>query len=504
VQWKVALGVRAQLTPRPVMIGAPVSVRAPFPVSAGHLSEYRVRHARLSCLSVLVAGGTACLPVNSVQWAREPLPDGITCVVPIEGPERSVEVTERSRRACVAMASVVEPELPALSVNALRAGPPSERPFRSDEVVHCRLVPRPEGLGGSLKFRCMRTDSENRLFDDDGELVEDAHAFDGDGGLVDARGRPILKENGKQREGDELRVKYFVGPEPEARNREMFTETVVSHLFWALGIPVDRVYMPSSVRCFGCSPNPFGQTNPDSAKSPQVFRFASVERRYDGKQINVERRRGWMGLGGGYGHGFAFGELEGLAASGSAQRRSEIEALATALNIVAYNSLSSYQNELVCRSGEWDKKTGVCTESVAYVQDVGGTLGGEKARSLPGVPDSEMKDHPRGDWPTFSQERVFRDAGQCRLFYEIAGVEEISEAGRLALDRRIRGRVGLEELLVIFEKANIHRMDSRVRQLVAARPGLSSGTELDRAVQRLWAEEIYRRFQEILQARCPR
>jgi hypothetical protein len=350
----------------------------------------------------------------------------------------------------------------------------------------------------------MRTDSGNRLFDDDGELVEDAHAFDGDGGLVDARGNPILRENGKQREGDELRVKYFVGPEPEARNREMFTETVVSHLFWALGIPVDRVYMPSSVLCFGCSPNPVGQTNPDSAKSPQVFRFASAERRYEGKRINVERRRGWMGLGGGYGHGFAFGELEGLAASGSPQRRTEIEVLATALNIVAYNNLSSYQNELVCRRDNWDRETGVCTESVAYVQDVGGTLGGERARSLPGVPASEMKNHPRGDWPTFSQERVFRDAGQCTLFYEIAGVRQLSEAGRQSLDQRIRDRVGMDELLVIFEKANIHRMDSRVTALAAARSGLPRGPELDRYVQRMWAEAIDSRLREVLDARCPR
>lgn len=451
---------------------------------------------------VLGAGGIACLPVNSVQWAREPLPNEHVCVVPIDGPDRSVEVTEESRRACVAMAGVIEPHLPDLSIDALKNGPPSARPFRSDEDVHCRIVPRPEGQGGSPKFRCMRTDSENRLFDEDGELIPAAAGFDGYDVLLDSAGRPVLNENGKPLKGDELRVKYFLGPEPEPRFREMFTETVVSHLFWALGIPVDRVYMPASVRCFGCVANPFGQLKPDSARDPQVFRFASVERRYKGKQINVDRKRGWMGLGGVYGHGFAFAELEGLAASGSAQRRTEIEVLAGALNIVAYNSPSSYQNELACRSDKWDRDTGVCTESVAYVQDVGGTLGGEKAHSLPGVPESGMKNHPRGDWPTFSQESVFRDASRCRLFYDIP-VEELSEAGRLALDRRIRGRVGLEELLVIFEKARIHRMDSRVTTMVAAQTELSPGPELDRRVQRLWAETINKRLHEILQARCP-
>jgi hypothetical protein len=114
-----------------------------------------------------------------------------------------------------------------------------------------------------------------------------------------------------------------------------------------------------------------------------------------------------------------------------------------------------------------------------------------------------MKNHPRGDWPTFSQERVFSDAGRCRLFYEIAGVEELSEAGRLALDRRIRGRVGLDELLLIFEKASIHRMDSRVTALAAAQSGLPRGPELDRYVQRMWAEAIDKRLREVLQASCP-
>src|SRR5687768_17493549 len=97
----------------------------------------------------------------------------------------------------------------------------------------------------------------------------------------------------------------------------------------------------------------------------------------------------------------------------------------------------------------------------------------------------------------------FKDPSRCRLLYDIAGVEELSEAGRLALVRRIRGRVGLDELLVIFEKARIHRMDSRVTAMVAAQTGLPPGPELDQRVQRLWAETINKRFLEILEARCP-
>jgi hypothetical protein len=444
------------------------------------------------------------MPNISVRWARQPLPDESVCLVPIDGDDerRKVKVTEQSRRACVAMAQILEPELPDISIAALRAGPPSARSFRSDEDVSCRLVPREAGQGGSLKFRCMRTDAANHLYDEDGELIPQAVDFDGDGVLLDDDGTPVTGADGKSRKGDELRVKYFLGREPDARQREMFTETVVSHFFWALGIPVDRVYMPASVRCYGCSPSPNGQLIPDTASEPRLFRFASVERRYEGKKINVPRRRGWLGLGGGYDHAFSFGELEGLATR-SPERRVATEVLAAALNVVAYNSFSSYQNELVCRPGKWSKDTGECTESVAYVQDVGGTLGGERARALPGVPGTRMKDHPRGDWPTFSQERVFSDPQRCVLNYEIAGVDRLSEAGRAALERRIRGRVGLDELLVIVEKANIHRMDSRVTQLAATRSGLPNGRALDRHVQRMWAQAFNQRLREILEARCP-
>jgi hypothetical protein len=348
----------------------------------------------------------------------------------------------------------------------------------------------------------MRADSANRLYDDRGTLVAEAVSFDDDDVLVDEDGQPVLDEEGKKRKADELRVKYFTGATPDPRYREMFTETVVSHLFWALGIPVDRVYMPASVRCFGCSHNPFGQTTPHPSGEARIFRYASVERRYEGKHINVGRRRGWMGLGGGYDHGFALNELAGLA-SASPERRIEVQVLVAALNVVAYNSPSSYQNELLCRKDQWDKVTGECTAPVAYVQDVGGTLGGEKARGHEGIPPSTMKNHPRGDWPTFSRDRVFRVPERCELFYEIAGVESLSEAGRQELDRRIRGRIGMEELLLIFRKANIHRMDDRLTAFASARLGVAPGPEVDLHIQQMWAEAMHGRLREILDTRCP-
>jgi hypothetical protein len=453
-------------------------------------------------LLLLVAAPAAC-----VRSAQRTSPDGTPvpgppCVVAIEADSGRVEVTDASRRACLPMAQLIEAAVPRASDSVLRAGPPSDLPFTAATDVHCRLQPRPES-GGSLKFRCMRTDARDRLYDDKGIIAPEAVGFDASGDLLDAKGSKLLDEAGKPREGDELRVKYFIGPAPEMRYREMFTETVVSRLFWALGIPVDLVYMPASVRCRGCTADPFGQKAAVPSPDPQVFKLASVERSYGGKTISTSRSKGFLGLGGTYNHGFGFDEIGRTLGDLPASRRVEAEVMAIALNLVAYNNTHSYQNDLVCRKGSWDKTTGVCTEVVAYVADVGGTLGGSEAWWVAGMPAPEMKRHPRGDFVTFSNGSVFTDAATCTLRYPIGSVRDVSDAARRMMDERIRGRLEREQLRIIFEAASIHRMETQVNAGLAGRTNGKPGTELDRGVQLLWADEMLKRFGEILTGSCP-
>jgi hypothetical protein len=181
----------------------------------------------------------------------------------------------------------------------------------------------------------------------------------------------------------------------------------------------------------------------------------------------------------------------------------EAEVMAIALNLVAYNNTHSYQNDLVCRKGGWDKATGECTEVVAYVADVGGSLGGSEAWWVEGMPAPDMKRHPRGDFVTFSHGSVFTDATVCTLRYPIGSVRNVSEAARRMMDERIRGRLGREQLRIIFKAASIHRMEASVNANVAAQSSVPSGPELDRGVQLLWADEMLKRFDEILTGRCP-
>ena len=455
-------------------------------------------HLVAALVAASACEGTRPLTARALEerTAREP----VRCVVAIDDAEEPIEVSNASRLVCVTSARLVEDSVPRLTDAALRAGPPSDHPFTTTDVVYCRLVPRPK-WSGSLKFRCMRTNAANVLYDDDGNVRPEAVAFDDDGHLLDTTGKKLRKKDGSPREGDELRVKYFVGSEPEPRQREMFTETVVSHLFWALGIPVDRVYMPASVRCFGCSADPFGQTVPLSTNVPHAFRLASVERPYEGKKIAVTRRRPPFGLGGEYDHGFGFDEL-GPFRPGTQARRTEAEVLALALNIVGYNNTHSYQNDLLCRKGQWDKETGECAEVVAYVADVGGTLGGARAFKVAGDPEPDMTLYPRGDFVTFAQGSVFSDLATCTLYYPIGPITQVTEAARAIMDRRIRGRLDRERLRIVFETARIQRVEQRLTALVAEQYELEPGPELDRTVQLLWADEIMSRLQEILSARC--
>jgi hypothetical protein len=84
------------------------------------------------------------------------------------------------------MAQLIEPGVPLATDASLRDGQPSDVPFSASADVHCRLKPRAES-GGSLKFRCMRTNARDQLYDDAGEVVPSAMSFDAGGNLLDVR-----------------------------------------------------------------------------------------------------------------------------------------------------------------------------------------------------------------------------------------------------------------------------------------------------------------------------
>lgn len=450
---------------------------------------------RIAALALVAL--TSCTAI----WPRSlDINPAIDCVVPVETDILRVLVTEETRKACVSKARLLEREVPDLTDRALRLGP-GPLAIGPDDVTYCRFKTGFKRIG-SVKFHCMRTDSANRFYDEDSRLVSDAVDFDDEGKLLDRTGQKVRDDDGNSIDGDELHVKYFVGAEPAPRHREMFTETVVGRLFWALGIPVDRVHMPESVRCFGCSDHPFVQKARIQSDTAVAFQLASVKRALEGRKISTPRRDGFLDLGGRYDHGWSFREI-GHYAKSSPERRLEAEVHALALNIVAYSNFHSIQNDLRCAAGAWNREDGRCEDAVAYVSDIGGTLGGRSAVIPEGDDRQVMKSYPRGDFITFSAGSVFADTATCKLQYPIDDVEHVSDPAIRFLAERIQGRLTRDRLLIIFEAAGIHRLESHVNELIARRLELDPGPKLDRAVQMAWADELHRRLQQIVAARCP-
>jgi hypothetical protein len=207
----------------------------------------------------------------------------------------------------------------------------------------------------------------------------------------------------------------------------------------------------------------------------------------------VPRRSGIFRSGAPYDYGFSFDEVP---------KTLDLEVLGLAMNIVGYFNFASFQNRMICRPAHWDPNSGACDEVVAYVQDVGGALGGPMAFHVKGEPTGSRLVHPRADFVTFLHGHVFRDPKSCTLQYSVGPVRGVSEAARAFLAKRIEGRLGREELKLIFEKAKIQRLDKTANDLVAKIDNLQPGPDLDRAVQYLWADEMVKRFNEILNRRC--
>jgi hypothetical protein len=346
-----------------------------------------------------------------------------------------------------------------------------------------------------MKFYCLRTDSLNRPLDESGAPIPGATDFDDDGRLLNASGDRLRGEDGRSIDGHELHVKYFNWAEPDPRHREMFTETVVSRIFWALGVPVDRVYMPASVHCFGCTAHPWVQEQ--IADTSATFQLASFKVAFDGKKISTDRGDGFLGLGGRYDHGWSFRDVSRFTT------RVEAEVHALALNLVAYNNYHSIQNDLRCRNGAWDPHTGSCHDVVAYVSDVGGTLGGVDPVRLPGDDRPVMPSHPRGDFITFAHGSVFDDPARCELRYGVGDVDQVTEEGRKAFVARAEGRIERDHLLTIFEAARIHHMDSHANEYIRRREGLDPDADVAAVVQRAWADALHARLKEIANGRCP-
>ncbi len=380
----------------------------------------------------------------------------VACVVPVNG----AQVTEASRRKCVENARSIEAEPPTDPTEEMvRLGPPSKDPIRPDEIVYCRLKLHPKSEA-SLKFRCLRTDAEGRL----------------------------LHKDGTPEKIDELRVKYFTGQFPAPRMREPFTESAGSRLFWLLGFPVDSIYRPSAIRCFGCGPDPFNEQRVFDYAKYTEFRNASIKRKYEGKTIETSD-----------GQGIGFTEVLGIQTR-SKRLQDEFDAYLLALHWIGVENVPPFQNRLLCRQDGWDE-AGACADPVAYMSDIGNSFGNSFGKF-----DARVRTgNPRGDLIAFRTIPVFRDSVRCeiRLNPSRPVYREVSEVGRrLFLERA--DQLTRELIHIALESSGFDsRMDPIANATVAAENGVSrQDPALNAHVTRAWVAELLKRRDEIARVRC--
>lgn len=390
---------------------------------------------------------------------------------------------------------------PQLSLAQISNGPETDGvDLSANAEVYCFFRPHPKSET-SPKFRCFRTTERNfasggpaEFYNKKGVIVPAAVAVGAegsanDGVLLDASGRPVLDARGKAEEGLELKVKYFTGGTQqgrhfvgagqisEARESEGFTEVAASRVFWALGLPVDRMYNVAKVHCFGCGADPFNQKSAQAGATAD-FTDAAIELKFPGKTI--AKTWPWRTV------------VDTYSRSWPLQARLDFEALVLAAQLISYHNDLDKQNRVGCEQGQMADGTRVCAVPVALINDVGSTFGGPGGGFLffgPGNSRGDLSDYTKAHR---SPGRVFSNPGKCELIYPLGGLKRVSRAGVEAFKHRLAG-FNQDFARAIFTAAKFDRVQ----------PGVLSQMGSREAVIEAWTAEFMKRVDEIRAAQCP-
>jgi hypothetical protein len=165
-------------------------------------------------------------------------------------------------------------------------------------------------------------------------------------------------------DGEVVKVKY-TGPEP-------YGEVAASRLLRTLGFGADRVSFVKRVRCYGCPRFPFPTlklvtlVGADKVFAKGLdydtavdFEGVSVERKFEGEQIETPGGRGW-----------AFHELATVPTASRAHR----DALTLMAVFLAHWDNKAPNQRLLCPPGQ-ELSGGGCRAPLAMIQDLGATFG---------------------------------------------------------------------------------------------------------------------------------
>jgi hypothetical protein len=219
--------------------------------------------------------------------------------------------------------------------------------------------------------------------------------------------------------GEAVKVKYGQS------NPELAGEVAATRLLRALGFPADRMYVTSSVRCWGCPPFPFTAlkciertgaeglcTTGASADHAVMFPGAVIERTLPGRKIEALPDQGWSWF-----------ELDRLDPPRGGSARAEVDALRLVAILLAHWDNKGPNQRLVCPDGQGLPDES-CAAPLLMIQDLGATFGPLKIdlhnwRAVPMWEDRaacrvSMKTLPF-DGATFGARRISEEGRQFAL-----------------------------------------------------------------------------------------
>ena len=372
---------------------------------------------------------------------------------------------KQNKQSCLAESSFVVTPPDAAQVNILellQSPKASGLKIANDSVVYCRFHPQKQN-GASSKFRCVRTNEKNQLYNSKGEIVESAVSFKEDQDdllLIDAAGQIIPDQK-----AEVMKVRYFGG---DKRNVENYSSTAASRILWLLGVPAHTNIMTEKVVCTGCGKDPFRQKS--VTKEVTEFKDASIEVKFKAKRIYAPTESPW-------------GWSDVNALSWAPEKQVEIDVMALANHFLGYTSDDRFQNAIVC--GERDENDPkICLKPITMTHDIGGAFGDRTKSGLFGGT------RPRGDLAAYEKSRIF-DNGTCNFKYRSESgtlPKNISRAGRQAFLERA-ALLTDENLRALFKASHIANLTAR------------NASEVDQITAR-WARAIANKLAEIKNAPC--
>jgi len=361
--------------------------------------------------------------------------------------------------------------LVSLSLLAACARPHPKAPSGPRELDHVSAKARAEHLRRAVVWRPTRI-SEMDLY----RGPQGKDAFEPDQEVTCEYAKPDKRLSGQTPkfqcdlgDGDVVKVKY--------KSNEVPAEVAASRLLWAIGYGTDRDY-PVRVACLKCPIEPW-YWNTERKVDEKQYEIASIERRLEGKTIEVKDDGGWD-----------WRELDRVDARVGGAPRAQRDALKLLAAFLQHGDSKAGNQRLLCPKDQVVKDAAGnedCKKALMYISDLGVTFG-----------KGTLLNNSRVDFQAWRSEPVWKDPRKCIANQKksLTGTlkdPRIGEAGRKFL-AGLLSQLSDRQILDMFRAARMDRLEEKI--------GTPEGER--RVTLDDWVDVFKKKRAEIVNHRCPR